>query len=598
MKNSDELASQRATALAQHRSGSLDVASAAYRLILAEYPSDAETLHLLGVLKGQQGDPLAAEQLLRQAIGQDNTVGRYLGNLGVTLQDLGRDEEALDAFSRANALEPNSPDTLNDLGACMNKTGRYSEAVTTLRHALELDPTHIDASSNLAISYGNLGFVHVERGEFDAAVDAYQAAVQLSPENPQSQNDLGCALRNIGRHDEAIRVLQCAVELQPLYPEALTNLGNALQESGRFGDAVVAYHAALESRPDDPVIYACLAEAKTFEAGDSDFQNMLDLAQNRKLSQTALGQLEFALGKACEDMGDFDAAFTHLTVANGAIRNSIDYDVSGDERKMARIISVFDDRMVARIEGHGLSSERPVFILGMPRSGTSLAEQILASHREVFGAGELADFQRAALALAKGQYPDGLLSILPTEIPAFATGYLDALKIRDASSPRVTDKLPANFLYIGLIYAAFPNARVIHCVRDPLDTCLSCFRKSFANGHRFSYDFRELGRYYRAYADLMAHWQHLFPGRMFELHYEAVIREPESSIRNLIEFCGLDWDETCLRFYETKRPVQTASAAQVRRPLYTDSIGAWRRYADHLEPLRAALELGPAAGQV
>ena len=253
--------------------------------------------------------------------------------------------------------------------------------------------------------------------------------------------------------------------------------------------------------------------------------------------------------------------------------------------------------MVKRIDGHGVATERPIFIVGMPRSGTSLLEQILASHRDVFGAGELLDFQRLALELVKGQYPEGIVSISPRKIAALATRYVDVLNERNASAPRVTDKLPANFLYIGLIYAAFPQARVIHCVRDPLDTCLSCYRKAFASAHGFAYDLRELGRYYRAYAGLMAHWQRLFPERMFELRYEAVIREPESTIRRLIQYCGLDWDEACMRFYETERPVQTASAAQVRRPLYTDSIGAWRRYADHLQPLRTALAAAPAAGQ-
>lgn len=598
MNRLGELTTERETALAQHRGGALNEAEAAYRIILAQHPSDAETYHLLGILQGQKGDPIEAERLIRQAILLDGTVGRYFGNLGVTLQDLGQDEEALEQFQKAADIDPDSPDALNDLGACLSKTGQNTDAVTTLGRALKLAPAHAAARTNLAAAYGIRGFAHLERGEFVAAVDAYQAATHLLPDDPQANNDLGCALRNIGNHEQAIGAFQRAVELQAQYPEALTNLGNAFQELGRFTDATAAYHKALNIRDDDPTIYAYLAEAKTFAPGDSDFEHMLALAQSHRLPQAAQGQLEFALAKACEDMGDFDAAYTHLTAANGAIRGNFDYDIFADERRIARIIDVFDDRMIGRLDGHGATTERPIFIVGMPRSGTSLAEQILASHRDIFGAGELPDFQRAALALVQGRYPDGMSSVAPQEIKEFSARYLGVLSDRNASAPRVTDKLPANFLYVGLIFAAFPQARVIHCVRDPLDTCLSCYRKFFARAHRFAYDLEELGRYYRAYARLMEHWRHLFPRRIFELPYESVIGEPESTIRRLVEYCGLDWDEACMRFYETERPVQTASAAQVRRPLYTDSIGAWRRYADHLDPLRAALELGPAAGQL
>ena len=594
----DELETEREAALAQHRGGALNEAEAAYRIILAQHPSDAETYHLLGILQGQKGDLIEAERLIRQAIRLDSTVGRYFGNLGVTMQDLGRDEEALEQFQKAADIDPDSPDSLNDLGACMSKTGRNTAAVTTLKRALELAPAHAAACANLAAAYGIRGFTHTEQGEFVAAVDAYHAATHLLPDDPQANNDLGCALRNIGKHVQAIGAFQHAVELQTHYPEALTNLGNAFQELGRFADATAAYHKALKLQDDDPTIYAYLAEAKTFAPGDSDFEHMLALAQSNQLSQAAQGQLEFALAKACEDMGDFDAAYTHLAAANGAIRGNFDYDIFGEERRIARIIDLFDGRMIGRFDGHGATTERPIFIIGMPRSGTSLAEQILASHRDIFGAGELPDFQRAALALAKGRYPDGMSSVAPREINEFAARYLDVLNDRNTSAKRVTDKLPANFLYVGLIFAAFPQARVIHCVRDPLDTCISCYRKFFARSHRFTYDLEELGRYYRAYSRLMEHWQRLFPKRIFELSYEAVIGETESTIRSLVGYCGLDWDEACMHFYETERPVQTASAAQVRRPLFADSIGAWRRYADHLEPLRAALEPGPAAGQL
>jgi len=657
MNHPDELAAEREAALAQHREGALDVAEAEYRRILAHQPFDAETHHLLGVLQGQRGDSLEAERLIRKAIQLDGTVSKYYGNLGVTLQDLGRDEEALGVLQKAVELDPNSPEALNDLGGCLNKTDRFSDAVITLGRALEFAPTYVAARVNLGVAlqkdqrlsdalreyeevlrldpdcaeahsnrgsvllalgdsdaaiaaheaalsldpdlvagYCNLGAARLQRGEFAVAVEAYQTAVHLAPVDPQACNDLGCALRNLGKHEAAIRAFQQALELEPQYPEALTNVGNALQELGRFTEAVTAYRRALAIRPDDPAIHAYLAEAKTFVPGDNDFEHMLRLAQDRHLPQAAQGQLEFALAKACEDMGTFDEAYSHLAEANAAMRSSFDYDVSRDERLMIRIADVFNKRMVKRIDGYGTASDRPIFIVGMPRSGTSLLEQILSSHPDVFGAGELPDFQRAVLEMVIGKYPDGLADISPRKIAALAERYIDVLSERNSSAPRITDKLPANFLYVGLIYAAFPQAHVIHCVRDPLDTCLSCYRKAFASAHGFAYDLEELGRYYRAYAGLMTHWQRLYPGRLFELRYETLVSEAEPTIRQLIQYCGLEWDEACLRFYETERPVLTASSAQVRRPLFTDSIGAWRRYADYLDPLRAALEGESATG--
>jgi hypothetical protein len=305
--------------------------------------------------------------------------------------------------------------------------------------------------------------------------------------------------------------------------------------------------------------------------------------------------LHFVLGKVRDDKGDYAQAFEHFLEANRLKRTLIDYDEARQVRFFREFIGTFDTAFIENRAGAGTSSDLPIFIVGMSRSGTTLVEQILASHPLVHGAGELQLLRRCLHLEFDGVQDDQELParIAQLDGAAFARigdSYVTALAELAPGAARVTDKLPGNMALVGVIHLAFPNARIIHCTREPLDTCVSCFSKLFTTGHAFSYELGELGRFYRLYQQLMQHWTDVLPaGRMLEMRYEEVIGDTETQVRQLLEFCGLPWNEACLNFSATRRAVKTASLVQVRQPIYASSVGRWQRYRSYLAPLERAL---------
>lgn len=306
------------------------------------------------------------------------------------------------------------------------------------------------------------------------------------------------------------------------------------------------------------------------------------------------------MAKAYDDLGRYDEAFACMREGNALKRERIAYDETRTLESFDRICSTFDRKLLAKADG--FSSSLPVFVVGMPRSGTTLIEQILASHPGVHGAGELADFnwlvdQLPGIGGNIFRYPEDAATLSADQLAALGKAYAERQRQRAPGAARVTDKMPANFLFLGLIHLALPEAHIVHVLRDPRDTCLSCYSKLFTAEQNFSYELGELGRYYRKYAELMAHWRDVLPpGRMLEIRYEDVIADLETSARQIVDHCGLDWHPNCIAFHEAKRPVRTASASQVRRPIYRSSEGRWRAYQDHLGPLFAALDDHAAPG--
>jgi hypothetical protein len=319
------------------------------------------------------------------------------------------------------------------------------------------------------------------------------------------------------------------------------------------------------------------------------------LSRDETLSRSARIRLNFALAKAYDDIGRFDDAFRHLQEGNRQKRERIAYDEKQALEQFDRIRSCLDRGLLARSSG-GFRSDVPIFVLGMPRSGTTLIEQILAAHPAIHGAGELTDFGRLANHIrdAKGnlcRYPDDVAGLSDDQLAFLGKEYVGRLRQLAPAAPRITDKMPGNFVFVGLIHMALPNARIIHVRRDPCDTCLSCYSKLFSAPQEFTYDLAELGRYYREYDRLMTHWRETLPhGRMFEVRYEDVIADLETWARRIVGHCGLEWDPACIAFHEARRPVRTASATQVRQPIYSTSHGRWRNYGAHLGPLIAALD--------
>jgi tetratricopeptide (TPR) repeat protein len=402
--------------------------------------------------------------------------------------------------------------------------------------------------------------------------------------------------------EEALILFRRAITLKPDFADAHNNIGNLQKELGEIAAARTAYERAIALDPNEVAYYVNFVDAKKFVASDAHLSSMEAIAATRTLSETARYRLNFSLAKAYDDLGRFDEAFACMREANAIKRKRIAYDEGQTCGLFDRIRSAFDRPMIAAKSGRGCQSPLPVFVMGMPRSGTTLIEQILASHPAVHGAGELSDFDQLAHEIRRDdggtfRHPEDTGLMATHQLQALGDAYVARLRRRAPAAKRVTDKMPANFLYAGLIHLALPEARIIHVVRDPRDTCLSCYSKLFTAEQNFAYDLGELGRYYGKYAELMAHWRDVLPeGRILEVRYEDVIADLEVSARRIIEHCGLDWHPDCMAFHETRRPVRTASASQVRRPIYRTSEGRWRAYQDHLGPLLTALDDHAAPG--
>ncbi len=420
------------------------------------------------------------------------------------------------------------------------------------------------------------------------AIRAYRELLRREPANATAWANLGGAYIETGDAAKAEEALGKARQLAPDSIPVLGNLANLRKQTGDSAGAEQCYREILARDPSLARAWQEMAQVKRFAAGDPDIEAMRRLHRSGSLDDDGRMHIAFALGKALEDAGDYDDAFPFLAEANALKRKTLGFDIAAHGAAVEELMRVFDADMLARAGASSVTDERPVFVLGMPRSGTTLVEQILASHHAVYGAGELETLSEMVAKHIPG-FPAGAAMLLPRGFEALGRDYIRALVKDTGKARRVTDKMPRNFLFIGLIALAMPNARIIHCRRSPMDTCLSCFTLHFPRGQEFSYDLAELGAYYRLYRRLMDHWHRVLPGRIFDIDYEDVVADPARKARELIDACGLEWDEACLDFHRTKRQVMTASATQVREPVHTRSVARWRRFERHLAPLREAL---------
>ena len=442
---------------------------------------------------------------------------------------------------------------------------------------------------------GNAAF---RREAVAEAAAAYQRAVALWPSHAEAWLNLGAAHARLGSTQDAAACARRVLELRPDDPRALNNLSNALSAQGRFEEAARCYMRALEIRPADAEAYYNLVNLRPLDDGSPEseaaFARLTRHAEALdRFSTREQVALLFALARALDARGEPDKAFESFARANALHRSTLRFDIDRSERLAAAIEAQFDSALIARLQGLGSPSEQPVFVLGMPRSGTTLVEQILSAHPDVHGAGEHGLFPAL---VSRMRSPAGLgfpllaSGLSPPDLQNLADAYLRHLEAVSGGKTRVVDKTVGNFELVGLIHLCLPNARIIHCRRDPRDVCVSCFSTRFSGGHDYAYDLHELGRYWRRYDRLMAHWSAVLPpGRVLDVSYEDLVDDLEGSAQRLVAHLGLPWDDACLRFYEASREVRTASFAQVRRPIYKGSVGRWRRYAAHLGPLLDAL---------
>jgi tetratricopeptide (TPR) repeat protein len=600
-------------ALNHHRAGRLAEAEVLYRQILTKDPRHADSLHLLGMIEHQRGRHDAAVSLIGQAIAIDPDVAAFHSNLGTVLQAQGKLEEAGASFESALALKPDWAEVHSNLGNILQARGKLEEAAGSQGRAIELKPNLAQAHSNLGniqreqgklaeavVSYqralallpdyvdahSNLGTVLLAQQRVEEAIVQFERALALNPNHATAHNNLGNALLKRDRMDEAQTHYERALALKPDYANAHNNLGNVLKEQGRFDDAMSHYGRAIALKPDYGEAHLNRAELKRFKRDDEELVALKALEASVDLPPDKAVFVHFALGKALDDAGDYDGAFEHLRRGNALKRQQIDYQERRALDLVDRIRATFDRALFDRFGQAGEASRAPIFVLGMPRSGSTLVEQILASHPQIYGGGELTILEKMDAA---GLYNLGDPSGDAAQWRSLGETYLSQLPKIPDGKVRIVDKLPGNFLRIGLIRLMLPNARIIHTCRHPVDTCLSCYSKLFTDGLLFSYDLGELGRYYRSYSGLMEHWRTVLPGYVLDVSYEDVVADLEGQARRIIAYCGLAWDDRCVSFHQTIRTVRTASSVQVRQPLFRGSIDRWRRYESHLGPLIAEL---------
>ena len=494
----------------------------------------------------------------------------------------------LPRFDRRPAIAParEPADILKDIcddAFAYHRDGQLREAIALYRRILVL--------KDLPLIRNNLGHALWELGQLDAATFEYRRAVELKPDYAQALCNWAGALMGLDRLDEAEEKLRQAIAVNSGFAGAHNNLALILKERGRVDEASRAAKRAIRLAPRNTSFYETLAAMRPFKAGDRYLRALEALLRDGgSLSAADRTHLHFALAKAYEDTGRLDAAFAQLQAGNRLKRRATDYDEAATLTRMDRTRTVFTADFMRRCESSGDQSPLPVFVVGMPRSGTTLIEQILASHPNVFGAGELNLFDLAAGRVANSlpksaRFPDMALAMSGDDFRKLGTSYLDGLRQRAPTASRIVDKMPGNFLFAGLIHLALPNATIIHAVRNPLDTCVSCFSILFTNQAQ-TYELAELGRYYRHYRALMAHWRRVLPpNRIIDVHYEDLVGDLDGVARRIVSQCGLTWDARCLDFHRTDRVVRTASATQVRRPIYRTSVGRWQRYEKFLAPL-------------
>ena len=576
--------------------GRADEAAGAYRRAIELRRDYVDAYNNLGGLLKLRGQLAEAEAAYRHAIDLVPGHAQALCNLGSVLSAQGRVDAAADAYREAIRLKPDFVDALMNLGELLSGQGELEAAAARLRQAITARP-------DLAEAHNALGKVLVAQGRSAEAEKSFERAIRLNPNLADAHNNLGVVLSDRGEPARSEASYRRAIAILPAYAEVHSNLGGLLQRQGRLAEAKTAFQTAIALKPDLAEPHYYLARLEAAAPGSAEAREMIarlerQVASLDRLPVKAREGFLFALGKALEDAGDVDRAFDCLVRANALHRAGLAYDVAAAEKRLASIATAFDRPTLDRLAGQGLADARPIFVVGMPRSGTTLIEQIISAHPQIQGGGELPNLDALA-AKSRGHdgapYPDFGPSMDGKDSRLIGQAYLDSLPNAEPGRLRLTDKWPYNFAHLGLIHACLPNAVIIHCRRDPRDVCLSCFGIRFEGGQDFAYDLAELGRYWRAYDRLMSHWREaLPPGRMLEAPYEAVVGDVEDWARRLIDHVGLPWDDACLRFFESRHEVRTASAAQVRRPIYSASVGRWRPYAHHLAPLLAALGDGVA----
>jgi len=558
-------------------------------------PREDDAWFNLGKARAMLGRGREADQAFEQSF--ELNPGRKALAHAAEHQQAGRWAEAEQIYRELLRSDPRDVNALRLLATCALHGGRVREAERLLMRAVGQAPDYVEARLDL-------GRVLRDQHRLEGAIEQFEKAIELEPGNDQGHYLLASVLAPAARTHDAIAAYRKVLELRPLHAGAWLGLGHTLKTVGQQEEAIEAYRECIRLKPGNGETYWSLANLKTYRLSEADIAAMEaqlareDNAESREedLDTQSRVNFLFALAKAWEDRGDFERAWACYEEGNSTQRMEEDYDPVRTEVLNDAIIQVFDTPLLESKAAQGHPSNEPIFIIGLPRSGSTLLEQILASHSAVEGTAELPYAGIVANSLNRNRadgvsYPHAVRGLGPEELRKLGQDYLDLARIhRTEGRPRFIDKMPNNFPTVGLLHLILPNAKIIDARRYPLDSCLSCYRQLFARGQNFTYDLTDIGEYFLQYQRMMDYWHEVLPGRVLTVQYEDMVTDFDNQVRRLLDYCELPFEEGCVRFWETERPVRTASSEQVRQPIYTKSIHRWRRYQHHLGELIDVLE--------
>ncbi len=618
--------------------------------VLARAPEDVDALYMRAVALRYSGacdQALDTLEILKRLAPSHSRAHQEEGH---TLRDLGRNDAALAAYARALALNPALEACLVESIKLLGASGRERSAVhlkvqlealqrlpQPLRAVMELtaqnkllkaeelcrrylqqhpdDVAGMRLLADIGVRLGvledaefllesavafapdnlqvQMEYVQVlrKRQKFQAALEQAEKLLQMHPDNPQIMSICAIEHMQTGAYDEAMRLLDEVLVRVPGDARTLVTYGHALKTRGRTEEAIARYRDAMTQHPEHGEAYYSLANLKTYRFDDAEVEHMASVETNVNLGFMDRTYLDFALAKAYEDRGEHDLAFSYYAKGNTLKKAQSRYDADKMHDELAAIRRVCDEAFFTARQGWGCAQPDPIFVVGLPRAGSTLLEQILSSHSQVDGTLELPNILSLSQRLRRrsGGYPEVLHTLTTDECMAFGDAYIEDTRIHRAGAPFFVDKMPNNFRHIGLIKLILPNAKIIDARREPMACCFSGFKQLFAEGQEFSYDLEDIGRYYRDYENLLAHWDEVLPGYVLRVQHEDVVADLEAQVRRILDFCGLPFEEACLRYYETERNIRTPSSEQVRQPIFTDSVEQWRHFEPWLEPLKSAL---------
>lgn len=576
--------------IALYSMGETDRAEACQKQALALDPKFVPAINNLGSICRDNKDREGAVALYRQALALQPNYTEAANNLGAVLTEMEDPEDALKILAKVVQARPNYPEAHNNIGNAFVALENFQKAELAFSNAARLRPAYGEA-------YEGLARCAQEMRNLAKAEQYAQKAIALNPGRAEAYCLLGRVYAEDSFPEQATAAFEKSLSLDPKLTSAHLGKGRLLMEGGKMEEAEQCFRQALALDPDSMAPRLSLAQVRKATEDDENLKTLLDLGKTiSEMPETRAMSLHFALGKALEDVKRYDEAFPHFLAGCQLKRKRIEYSADNNTLITDNICKTFSAELIKNLGGAGSSSDAPIFVLGMPRSGTTLTETIIASHPDVYGAGELPDMLQIAarpMGTPPVGYPLNLQFATKADLTLMGEQYIRQLQKRAPNAKHITDKMPANYLALGLIHLMLPNAKIVHIQRNPVDTCLSNFTRMFHKSQYQSYDLRELGRYYRDYLKVMAHWREALPaGSFYEVSYEKLVQNQDEESRKLITYCGLSWNDACLSPDKTERNVKTASVTQVRQPVYTSSVGRWRVYEKFLGPLLE--ELGDA----